>query len=34
MGADAGDLNNDGEIDFLVADMRDQTRAGFMTGIE
>ncbi len=34
MGADAGDLNNDGEIDFLVADMRDQTRAGFMTGME
>tara|TARA_B110000305_G_scaffold188965_1_gene210840 strand:- start:3821 stop:7135 length:3315 start_codon:yes stop_codon:yes gene_type:complete len=34
MGADAGDLNNDGEIDFLVADMRDQTRAGYMTGME
>ncbi|MBT5903075.1 MAG: VCBS repeat-containing protein [Opitutaceae bacterium] len=34
MGADAGDLNNDGEIDFLVADMRDQSRAGFMTGME
>jgi hypothetical protein len=34
MGADAGDLNNDGEIDFLVADMRDQTRASFMTGME
>jgi len=34
MGADAGDLNNDGEIDFLVADMRDQTRAEFMTGME
>ncbi len=34
MGADAGDLNNDGELDFIVADMRDQTRAGFMTGME
>ncbi|GAB5559525.1 MAG: VCBS repeat-containing protein [Synoicihabitans sp.] len=34
MGADAGDLNNDGEIDFLVADMRDHTRAEFMAGME
>jgi len=34
MGADSGDLNNDGEIDFLVADMRDRTRYGFMTGME
>ncbi|WP_221029778.1 VCBS repeat-containing protein [Actomonas aquatica] len=34
MGSDAGDLNNDGEIDFIVADMRDRTRAGFMTGME
>jgi len=34
MGADAGDLNNDGELDFLVADMRDQDRRGFMTGME
>ncbi len=34
MGADAGDLNNDGELDFIVADMRDRTRAGFMTGME
>lgn len=34
MGADAGDLNNDGEIDFLVADMRDQTRHEFMRGME
>lgn len=34
MGADSGDLNNDGEIDFLVADMRDQTRQEFMRGME
>lgn len=34
MGADSGDLNNDGEIDFLVADMRDQTRREFMGGME
>lgn len=34
MGADSGDLNNDGEMDFLVADMRDQDRRGFMTGME
>ena len=34
MGADFGDLNNDGKIDFMVSDMRDHTRRGFMTGME
>jgi hypothetical protein len=34
MSADSGDLNNDGLIDFLVADMRDHTRQGFMDGME
>jgi hypothetical protein len=34
MGADSGDLNGDGLIDFMVTDMRDHTHAGFMTGLE
>jgi hypothetical protein len=34
MGADSGDLNNDGLIDFMVTDMRDHTRDKFMTGLE
>ena len=34
MGADVGDLNNDGKFDFMVSDMRDHTRRGFMTGME
>jgi enediyne biosynthesis protein E4 len=34
MSADSGDLNNDGRIDFMVVDMRDHTRQGYMAGME
>ncbi len=34
MNADAGDINNDGMVDFLVTDMRDRNHAEFMTGME
>ncbi len=34
MSADAGDLNNDGLMDFLVTDMRDRNHQQFMTGME
>ena len=34
MGADAGDVNGDGLVDFLITDMRDRTHAQFMAGME
>jgi hypothetical protein len=34
MGADAGDLNNDGRVDFFITDMRDRNHREFMTGME
>ena len=34
MGADAGDINNDGKIDFMITDMRDRNHQQFMTGME
>ena len=34
MGADAGDLDGDGRVDFVITDMRDRTHRGFLAGME
>ena len=34
MGADFGDLNNDGRTDFIVTDMRDRSHSRFLAGLE
>jgi hypothetical protein len=34
MGADAGDINNDGLVDFFITDMRDRNHFEYMTGME
>ena len=34
MGADAGDVNNDGLVDFIITDMRDRSHFEFITGME
>lgn len=34
MGADSGDINNDGLVDFVITDMRDRSHFEFMTGME
>ncbi len=34
MGADFGDINNDGLMDFMITDMRDRNHRQFMTGME
>jgi hypothetical protein len=34
MGADFGDINNDGLMDFMITDMRDRDHRQFMTGME
>jgi hypothetical protein len=34
MGADAGDLDGDGRVDFIITDMRDRTHREFLFGME